>query len=130
MITAQEVNKHRLHPGGGISGPDYYGCINSGRQPALRRYTDGFVAGPWVDVEDWKDNSRRAGKCLRRYQEARFFKTKGPAVRHFVKLCAEVAAYNARAVAEVKAARQVMAKHEDPNKRLQAAFVLSDHGQV
>ncbi len=130
MITEQEVNAKRLRPGDGLGGPDYYGCINSGRQPILRRYTDGFVAGPWIDVADWKDESRKSRRCLRRYKDAKFFKTKPAAVAYFVKMCAKVTAYNERATAEVKQAQKVLAKHEDPNKRLQAAFVLSDHGQV
>jgi hypothetical protein len=126
----------------GLVGPDYFGCVNSGRQPVVvhDRMSGLYVVGhktlwdcyPSVRTRIRADRMVR-DKKTRVYRqdgmELRVYETRAAAVAKFEALCAEVVQKNARDRAEVQDARRTLKDARPGSKAAtRAALTLNDHG--
>ena len=128
MTTVADLRESipRLRKGDGIAGPEYFGCVNSGVRPVLRRLLrtpkPTFLVGSWFAVDtaiteitlaklgrevpkgrglDTKIGTRRIVKGLDGKATERdwvyVFSTKKAAVEKFLELSGEVLERNAEA---------------------------------
>ena len=111
----------RLGKGKGRSGPEFFGCCNTGRAAEMYKMrSGGFAVGRALQF---------GPPGLTVGGPPRFFKTYKGACNAFIRLCREAVEYNVRARAEVKDARRAV-RSADPDVAVAGAFALADHGLV
>ena len=127
----------RLPLGGGIVGPDWPGCINSGAAPAICKSKLGtkylgkpfFVGGEMAfkfylaDIVGAAMRGKRTDDARR--WKVRFFKNYKPAKRYWLKLVADVLIQHQEAH---DAAARMSDKTASHAERMAAAQIVSDHG--
>jgi hypothetical protein len=121
----------RLTKGTIFGGPEYYGCMNTGRRPAILRdrVTGRYIVGAHMDVEGareriFRDTLNKVNRRIYKVGEKRVYAFKGrkAAVAKFTELCRAVMAWNEKT-------REAHRRDLEAAKRgdMEAAMRLSDY---
>jgi len=130
---AAEMKVPPLRTGRRLIGPEALGYCNTGTRPILLRRAEGFYVGAENDVGDLihlRAVDELAGKkvrvsCRSGERQARFFKTRRPAVAMFRRLVSDRLKMNDRLRAEYEQARQESTS-SNPEKAIAGALKLGD----
>jgi hypothetical protein len=92
------MNVPRIPAGKGYLGPEWFGCCNTGRRPAIFHSINGkWVVGPEISARETLEQHLHYGP-KRRIQvsgaSVLVCKTRTSAIHGFTKLCAEVETWN------------------------------------